>query len=311
MTGAQIVADVSMDAYLSMPVLSASLCHSLLTHSPYHAWYDSWLNPHAPRKSNKAADTGTVAHAALLEGNLDFVAVIDRNDHVGPKGGVSVGWTNQSIKDARDLAIAQGKTPILKDAMPAIENMVSAAWEYLLKSEIKDIWKDGGDVENTLTWLDSGDTPCRARPDWLAKDRSLVVHYKTTQASAQPDAFIRGLLMSMGYDTTAQFYERGFLHAGFPAIKSVFFVQEQKPPYGCSLVGLAPAMKALADSKVSEAIATWAACAKEGKWPSYPTRIAWAEPRPWQQAEQEEREAKQDDDSAFFNDDELKHGIPL
>lgn len=297
---------VSMDDYLAMPAVSASLCHTLLTHSAHHAWHDSWLNPHVPEKSNKAASIGTVAHAALLEGNLDFVAIIDRNDHIGPRNGVPVGWTNDSIKAARDAAIAKGLTPILKDSMPAIESMVSAAWEYLLKSEIKDIWKAGGDVENTITWLDEGRTQCRIRPDWINKDRSLMLHYKTTQASAQPDAFIRGLLISMGYDITAQFYERGFLHAGFPDIKSVFFVQEQKPPFGCSLVGLAPAMKAMADMKVNQAIAEWTACAKAKYWPSYPTRICWAEPRPWQMAEAEEREA-----DTLLNDDELSQGIPL
>jgi hypothetical protein len=62
----------------------------------------------------------------------------------------------------------------------------------------------------------------------------------------------------------------------------VFLVQEVSPPYACSLVALANTYRAVGQSKVERALALWKRCSDTDEWPSYSTRIAYAEPSPWQ-----------------------------
>ena len=94
-------------------------------------------------------------------------------------------------------------------------------------------------------------------------------------------------IVPMGYDLAAAFYERGLAAVGNTAL-TVFLVQEVYEPFACSLVGLSPAMADIADSKVSRALAIWQECKKTGIWPAYLPRIHYAEPMPWQIADEEE-----------------------
>jgi hypothetical protein len=82
----------------------------------------------------------------------------------------------------------------------------------------------------------------------------------------------------------------------------IHLVVEQSAPFSCSLIGLAPAWQALAESKLSVALATWKSCLEAGKWPAYSPRVHWAEPRPWMLAEIEERQQSDaDEDGIPFN----------
>ena len=93
---------------------------------------------------------------------------------------------------------------------------------------------------------------------------------------------------------------------GRPAVTSVFLVIEQQPPYGCSLIGLGPAMMDLAERKVARAIAVWAQCVRLNSWPAYPPRIAYASPKPWQLAEAEEKEVDETFDAL-----QAEHGLQI
>ena len=46
-----------------------------------------------------------------------------------------------------------------------------------------------------------------------------------------------------------------------------------------------PAAVALAESKLATALTIWERCVSTDTWPGYPSRIAWAAPRDWQQAQ--------------------------
>ena len=62
------------------------------------------------RETSAEMDAGTVAHAILLEGNSDVVTIIDPTNHPAEKtGNIPDGWTNKSIRAARDSARASGK----------------------------------------------------------------------------------------------------------------------------------------------------------------------------------------------------------
>ena len=264
---------IPMADYLTMPGLSASRCHTILTQSPFHAYHDEGGEP------SEASEIGTAIHDVLLEG-VDRIVEIDALD-----------WRTKDAKTLRDEARTQGKIPILKHKAIQVWHAVNAAKEYIAKSEIAGVFDDGK-PEQTIIWKE-GEMLCKARPDWLTTDRSILLHVKTTQGSAQPDSWIRNMLTGMGYDVAVAFYERG-LFENTPMeqmrrdSKSVFLVIEQNPPYGCSLIGLDPAMQDLAARKVERAIATWQRCKATGIYPAYPSRICYAAPKPWELAAEEE-----------------------
>ena len=316
---------VPMAEYLAMPAVSASLLKLIVGQCPRAAWYQSWLNPKPPASdATKASYAGEIAHGILLEGSYERVAVIDPEDHPAEKtGAIPAGWTNKSIKAARADAIAAGKIPVLKEGFSIIEAMVDEAWRFL-SEEVKPvepaIWaafsEGGGDSETTIVWDEDG-TLCRIRPDRLPTDRRIVVDYKTTKTSAEPDRWGRTQMVGMGYYVSAAWYARG-IHATFghePAY--TFLVQEQDPPFLCSLVGVDPHGFELGAAKIAYGLALWQACAKSGKWPGYPGRICYPEIPAWEDAQWLEREAADfardgfpADHGKMLSAEDLSAGIP-
>src|SRR5439155_489028 len=79
---------------------------------------------------------------------------------------------------------------------------------------------------------------CRSRPDWLTNDSRLLIDYKTTSTSAEPDTWARGPMLAMGYDVQAAFGLRGIKAIRQPHDCSfVFMVQETESPFAVSFVG--------------------------------------------------------------------------
>lgn len=289
---------MAMADYLALKAVSSGLCHRLLAQSPLHARLASPWNDSRTQDNSKAADIGSAAHACLLEGTEDGIQVVDAED-----------WRTKAAKELRDAAYADGRIPMLTGKMPAVRAMVSTAREYLAASELNGIF-DNGTPETTILFTQRETIPCKIRCDWLTADARIILSYKTTAGSANPDSWIRTQLPQ--YDMATVFYERGVLAAcDTDQTRCVHLIQEQSFPYACSLVALAPAYRNLAAHRLDMALAEWEQCVGTGRWPAYPTRICHAEPKPWQQAEAEERDAKQDADSEFFSDKELAGGLPL
>ena len=316
---AAIKAGVPMADYLAMPAVSASLLKVIVNECPRMAWYQSWLNPKRPADdATKASDAGTIAHGILLEGSTANVEVIDPEDHPAEKtGAIPQGFTNKSIKAARDVAILAGRTPVLKDDFANIEAMVPEARRFLneeVKAKEPAIWAafqpGGGDSELTITW-DDGPTACRIRPDRISTDRELICDYKTTKTSAEPDRWGRTQMVGMGYYTSAAFYHRGIVATFNVAPAYAFLVQEQDPPFLCSLVGVDPHGFDLGAAKIAYGLALWQACAKSGKWPGYPGRVCYPEIPQWEDSRWEEREAQARTLGRPFTEEDLIGGIPL
>ena len=292
MNDTNVVQDMPMRDYLSLKALSSGLCHRILSESPLHARLASPWNDSRDSDNSKVADIGSVAHKLLLEGNENGISIIDADD-----------WRTKAAKELRDAAYAEGRIPMLAGKMDYVRAMVAAANDYLSTSQLAGVFTNGA-PEVTLLFELNG-IKCKGRCDWLTEERSLCLSYKTTAGSANPDSWIRTQLPQ--YDMATVFYERGVLAAcGVTETRVVHLVQEQSYPYACSLIGLAPAYRAMADMRLNQALALWAKCAENGNWPAYTSRVCYAEPKPWMMAEAEEREA----DTAFSND-ELKEGIPL
>lgn len=284
-----------MADYLALPAVSASIVKAVINECPRAAWHASWLGPEQEADDTDASDAGTIAHSILLEGNAGKVCVIDPLDHPAEKtGNIPDGWTNKSIRTARDVARAEGLIPVLIKDMAQIEAMVDSADEFIasLKDTEPAIWAmflpGGGDSELTVTWADTNTgVPCRMRADRISTDRKTIVDVKTTQKSANPDQWE---VDHVG----AAFYRRGCRAAFGADVEYFFLVIEQHPPYLCSIVGTDPHAFALGDDKVSAGLGIWNSCEKRGEWPAYPNRVCYQEIKPWVDAQWEEKLAQYD-----------------
>ena len=271
---------ISFTDYLADPAPSPSLTRTtikdLLFRSPRHAFYGhSRLNPDYQAKEAERFDIGTAAHALLLDGK-DIIEIIDAAD-----------WRTKAAKEARDEARAKGKIPLLTAQTKDIFAMVNAANSALANSElaIVDLQKEG-DSELTYIW-NEGKTWCRIRPDWISKDRTLVLDYKTVGNSANPSDISRQII-SFGYDIQAAFYTRGVREIEGTEPKFIFLFQEIEEPYLCSFIGLPPQFMDMGASKVDYGLFLWRQCLEKNEWPGYPQRICWVEPPTWALAQWEQ-----------------------
>jgi hypothetical protein len=273
------------------PSLSASIAHVLLSQSAAHAWHrHPRLNPDYRPERSEAFDLGNVAHAYILQGERHF-AVIEAED-----------WRAKAAREARDAARASGQLPILAHQMADVQAMAQAVSDQLERFADRPRPLANGRPEQTLIWRE-GDVVCRARLDWLHENRRTIDDLKTTGASANPDAWIRGPLFGSGYDVQAAMYLRG-LNAVFGLEGTFrFVVVENRPPYALSVIALGPAALELAHRKVDRAITLWRHCLSTGEWPGFPRATCYADPLPWDQARFEEREWRESAPTAPALDD--------
>ena len=249
------------------PSLSASIAHLLLTKSAKHAWLaHPRLNVHWEPDASAASEIGTIAHAMLLEGDESRVVIIDADD-----------YRTKVAQAKRDEARATGKLPILAARMDDVRAMVVEARVAVARSELRGLL-DGGRMETTLIWQEGG-AWCRCRPDIINEGLGVLVDYKSTGGSAEPDAWSRGPLLGNGYDLQGAMQRRGAAALlGGDDWGVVYMVQETDPPYAVSFVGLDSQFTIFADAKLDAALATWRTCLATNEWPAYPERICWASP---------------------------------
>lgn len=288
---------LTMAEYLKLPAVSHSILQAIIEECPRAAWWASWLNPDRELEESTETDRGTVAHQILLEGSEAGVAVIDPIDHPSEKGGgIPAGWTNKSIRAARDRAREAGQIPVLAPQMMEIRQMVVAARAFVAGLEKSEpaIWAafqpGHGDSELTLLWED-GPTLCRERPDRISADRRLIINYKTTATSVEPDRWGRTQMIGAGHYIGAAWYRRGVRALFDVEPDHVYLCQEAKPPYLCSLVGVAPAAFQLGEQKCAAALRVWQQCVERGFWPEYPARVVYPEIPVWEFQQWEERQA--------------------
>jgi hypothetical protein len=297
-TGLYTSAEISMEKYLSDPCpepsMSSGAAHRIITRSPYHAWYEHPRLGGNQKPPKDSTDTGSLAHEMLLGGD-GKICVIKPEDYRSkptkdePEGKLPNGWTNNAIREARDMARDNGLLPVLPWDIADARTMSNEARAFLAKTEIAGVL-ESGHGECTVLHEEDG-TWFRSRPDWVNDEMRVVLHYKTTKTSASPDPFIRGVMESFGYDMALAFYRRSWESLGeaYRDWQHLILVQEQEAPFACSLIGLSPVKWAIADEKIARAIAIWRKCMKTGIWPAYSTQIHYAEPTSWQLAQAEEQ----------------------
>lgn len=296
--------------YLKLPAVSASILRAVVERCPAAGFYESWLNEtHVPEDEDssvteaekKRRGLGSVAHSILLEASEDCCVVIDPEDHPAERtGSIPDGWTNKSIRAARDDARARGKIPVLLADMAEIRAMAASARRFIdgLRDTEPAIWKafepDGGSSEVTMLWaedLNGSEHLCRLRADRISSDAKIIVDAKFTARSAEPGSWGRTQLLGMGYYMSAAWYRRGVRALCDVDCTYYFLVVETAPPYLCSLIGVDPTWIALGESKVKTGLAIWDRCKRDGVFPAYPNRACFPELPPWAGAVWQEQEA--------------------
>lgn len=273
-----LVVDVDAETYhadrlIEEPTLSASIAHLLVSASPAHAKAaHPRLTPGLQREAEAKFDRGTAAHALLLQG-VDVAHVVHFDD-----------WRKQDARDARELARAAGKIPLLAKDWDGVRAMVAAALEQL---DARGVDLAGGSPEQTLLWSDRGVT-CRGRIDWLRHDHGEIIDLKTTSRLAGPE-WGRSVF-GMGADIQAAMYRRA-VEAVFGVVPTYrWIVVEAQPPYALSVFRPGADLLELADAKVDAALALWRDCLASGDWPAWPAEPFVVQVPGWEMQRFMERE---------------------
>lgn len=282
------VYEISAEAYHAdpcpAPSLSSSMAKIIYSRTARKAAHGHpKLNPDFERDSDDKFNIGNAAHALML-GDPKKFAIIAATD-----------WRTKDAKAARDAASIAGKIPLLTEQWLRVNAMVTSGKCQLAGHlDTADAFT-AGKPEQTLIWQEDG-VWCRARLDWLPDSGAVFPDYKSTDASASPDAWQR-ILFSLGFDIQAAFYRRGIRALGLcenPEFK--FVVQETEAPFDLCVIGLMPAAVDLADfKKVAEAISRWKWCLKHDRWPGYPNRTCYVDAPAWHENEVLAREVRDDD----------------
>lgn len=259
-----------------VPSLSNSIAQILIERSARHAWMaHPRLNPRHEREDKAAFDIGRAAHS-LLTGDPERFVLVDAAD-----------WRTKAAQEQRDGAYAAGKVPLLARQWDGVQAMAKAARAQLARhEECAAAFAPGhGDAEATLIWQE-GDTWLRSRLDWLSPERHLIVDYKTTSGSADPDSWSR-TAFGMGYHIQAAFYRRAVEALFGKEAEFRLVVQEVAPPYALAVYAFNGDGLDLGERKVERALGLWRWCMKHDAWPAYSQHSYWIEPPPWLRQDEE------------------------
>lgn len=245
------ITDMSNDAYHAHPALGSTSLKTLATDSPAR-WLYEQENPE--RKS--AFDVGNLAHALILEGDLDrLVRRVYYDD-----------YRKADARHERDMAYNDGLIPIndteVETKLGAVYAMRDAVMEHETASQIV---AEGTVRESSIFWQEDGlDLKCR--PDSLATD---VIWDLKSARSAKPKDFGR-TAMQLGYHQSAAHYIDGVQRLTGEQLPFRFVVVENTEPYFVSVVELDAASIGLGAEMNSIAKANYRASMATGSWPAYP-----------------------------------------
>jgi hypothetical protein len=234
--------------------LSSSDAVILIDDTPAHLKV-SWSEV---RTANRKADIGTVIHTLALEPlrHESAITIIDAPD-----------FKKHATQDARDEAIAAGKTPILIDDYATAKTAMHALMEHPDCGPLL----TAGKVEHGFFARHESGIWTKARPDQFTPDE-IIVDIKTV-GSVQ-DEFIRRRIYDGHWYIQAPFHADVVARVlGHQPKDYLWLCVEQKPPHAIKVVRPARSTMEAGGRKIAEAIATFAACARTGEWPAYPAGI--------------------------------------
>lgn len=279
--------DIPADAYhadpCDAPSLSASLCQTITTKTPRHAWAASpRLNPDWQPDDRTKFDLGTAVHEVML-GKGRGIYEVPFSD-----------YKTQASRDARDWARSEGFTPLTQPNVDRVKAMVAAARAQLDAHPFGNPFDriPKADKEVTLIW-DQGGVRNRVLIDALDRRDRIAWDLKTTGALAEPESWVQ-TAMGNGIDVRSRFYLDGLETLLPGAWRYRFVVVEVEFPHCLSVVELSgQAVDFIGRKKVDRGRVLWGECLTARSWPGYTSELAIVDPRPSWEARWLERESRE------------------
>lgn len=245
------ITDMSNADYHAHPALGSTSLKTLATDSPAR-----WVYEQENKEQKDAFDIGNLAHALILEGDLDrLVRRVDYDD-----------YRKAAARQERDMAINDGLIPInnteVETKLGPVYEMRNAVMEHETASQMI-----AGDylAESSIFWDEDG-LQLKCRPDSLKTD---AIWDLKTARSARPNDFGR-TAMQLGYHQSAAHYIDGVQRLTGEKLPFRFVIVENTEPYFVSVVELDSASIGLGAELNSIAKANYRASVATGSWPAYP-----------------------------------------
>lgn len=268
-------ADYHADKVADVPTLSASVAATMVRQSAYHAWLRHPKLGGVASESTPDQGRGTAIHALVLDTGIEQIEIIGAEN-----------YRTKIAQEARDAAIAKGKTPMLSRELDDARQVAAAIRERLLELGVTlsgppDLVRN----EQVAVWTE--DTPagpvlCRGMMDNVALDAPEVVaaagrvlDLKTCR-SAHPKA-CSSHVVEYGYDLQAAAYLSAVENVRPDLAGRVDFVWafvEELPadsPRRVAVTLARPdgALAELGRVRWARACECWARCLSTGRWPDY------------------------------------------
>jgi hypothetical protein len=258
-----------------LPSLSSSIANLVINKSLMHAWR---AHPRSPLFEESvlgsSADRGSAAHSLLFGGRA--IELIPAED-----------YRTTAARDARDVARARGRIPLLAKEAAGLERMAEPA-----RQRFASLHGGAFHCEQSAIWRCASGGWRRARIDTLSASRTLIVDYKTTEGAVDAHSCERRIA-DMGLQIQAAAYVEAIeaLHPELAGrVRFVFQWQEQKPPYALSPpIEMTEAFMGLGRAQWRAAGMLWDKALKHGAFPGYPTQPFPACPPAWELSRWEER----------------------
>lgn len=254
MKNAQLI-NVSPDEYHALDAFSSSVAKTLVSKSPAHA------RSAYRKKPTEAMERGDIIHRLVLGKGKSF-AIVHADD-----------WRTNKAKEARDAAREQGLVPVLAHKF---EDYNVAAERIRVELANRNILLDGKS-EQAITWVEEtehGDVLCKAMLDHVWLDIGLILDLKITE-DASPTSVER-TSENLGYGIQATAYTRA-LTALEPDLAGrigfAFAFCETEDPWAVNVSEPDGVFRELGERRWLRAVAEWARCTAENRWPSYGSAI--------------------------------------
>lgn len=275
----EVIVDMPTAEYHAVERLSSSGIKQLLR-SPLH--YRQWKDTPAP--PSPAMQFGTAVHILVFEpARFDECIVVMPEDAPERRSAADKAWhagfaeraAGRIVMSAQDFARAR---------MAAASVVESPGWALL----------GNGHIETALLWNDQyNGVPCKAKPDYFARNGSICVDLKTT-TDASREAFMRAV-WNFRYDIQAQFYLSG-IHTALGVLPHSFVwpVVETVEPFGVAWYRMGHSELEIARADIANAIIVYEECTRTGEWPGYADDVqelrlpAWARSRARNEAQPQE-----------------------
>jgi hypothetical protein len=242
------------------PALSQSIAWTLLSRGPFHAWHEHRELGGLERKPTESMRIGTLIHELILGGSR--VVVHDFPD-----------WRTNRAKEAKEEAIADGKTPILRKQIDAVQPAIEAIRAALASNGL---WSVDFVCEQKMEW-EYGGVRCVGTPDarLIEEGSATVLELKLTEHLGNHEATGRKGAGS-GWAMQREAYVTG-IETQYPEVAGrvtwLWAVAEWSPPYDVQVVPAAASMVELGRLQWERAIVQWRELLERG-W-SEPWQTKW------------------------------------